>query len=277
MSVYFRAVTFAIFFTAAGMSSVTLLADDEFKAILDTAEAMPDYDLTPTQVVPDLRGVRLFEDKDATVLLTGIPKLDRKTQKISFLAVSPINPVELPAGDPSRIFFGDALASPPRTWKSAKAACESYNALGKTWTLPDLIELSQLNMHANFYGQVLDPNKPEGAVLRKNFAFPKDKMHPQFTFFWASDPAPSGQEGLRMAAFFGPNAKKQSMSEARPLSWICVTYLSGPAREFDKMAMQPLKKKDETGISKVAPGQAAPPEGKSDTASSDQSNSAKGG
>ena len=40
-----------------------------------------------------------------------------------------------------------------------------------------------------------------------------------------------------MAAFFGKDGKKQSLSESRYLSVICVTYFSGPTRDEDRLVM----------------------------------------
>ncbi len=192
-------------------------------------------DLKAEEVVPDLNTFRIANAPAAPYMLTGIPKKNIKTGVVSFLAASPINPVVAPETPASRDVFAQ-VERRPLTWPEANAACATYRVAGKDWRLPSIHELKQLNEILDFKANVLDSEDPRAQTLKASLKDLDGMFMDQYQFFWSETVDSNIGRGQKLAGFFGPKGKFQGMSEARPLSTICVTYFSGPERPRDRIA-----------------------------------------
>lgn len=184
------------------------------------------YELGASEVMDQINKVSVRTTDGASYLLTGVPKLDRTTNTVSYLAVSPINPVKPTSGAAGNSFFE---SNRPMTWNEADASCRSYNAASKTWKLPDDIEINQLNQIVRFRENVLDIEKGPTTAITGDYLSLKSRLPNQFSFFWMGNAPTNIEPGLKMAAFF--DMKKgagQRMSMHRLLNVICVTHFTGP-------------------------------------------------
>lgn len=188
-------------------------------------------DLISSEIPADAKSYRIAVSGSNIYLQSGVPRKDVATGIVSFLAVSPVNPGVAPDSSVDK-FFGP-LQNRPLTWRDATAACNTYKGAGKDWQLPSTEELLQLNFYLDYGTQILESESEAVAPLKTNWTSLQDRMLPQFNFFWTKSTDKKSPAGLKQAGFFGKNGKYQNMSEARPLSYVCVTYFSGPARELD--------------------------------------------
>ncbi len=187
-------------------------------------------DLGDNDVVDGSSGYKVRGAGAESYLLTGIPRQNRDTHTLEYLAVSRINAVKAPKTVSSTALFSDQDQR-PLTWNEADAGCRGYQLAGKSWRLPNKVEVQQLNNFLQFKKVVLDAKKGETTVIAGNYAKLNAKFDDLFQYFWMSDENPTLGAGLKVAGSFD-GGTIQSMSVQRPLSVICVTYLSGPATPF---------------------------------------------
>ncbi len=206
-----------------------------------TAEEIPARTEGPTlklgisDVPPDFKGFKILKRANTAIVITGIPKRNMQTGVISYLAISPINPVAPKDGAAGNEYFGDATHR-PLTWSEASASCQSFKLENSAWDLPNLHELRQINFYVRFKDDILIGESDETKSITQHIT-KLDHVLPQYSFFWTKESPADLPTGLKIAGTFGKKGKSQMMTEAMLLSSFCITYFEGEEREADRLAV----------------------------------------
>ncbi len=196
---------------------------------VSAAAAEPTYDLTASDVLSDPGAFVVKSDASGKAyMLTALSRTLATEPRMEYLAVSPINPVQVAATASSKALFMNQ-ARRPMTWGEAEGACKTYNAAGKNWRLPAAGDMMLLNSRLKFAETILEAKTEPATTIAGDFAEIQKSLPEQYRNFWMTDETPQKRAaGLKPAGFFGPKASFQSASMVKYHNVICITSFSAP-------------------------------------------------